>query len=237
MQSEQSGINQGQHSETDWAQVICAVAFDMDGLMVNTEDLYTIVSQIILKRRGREFTSDLKNAMMGLPAQQAFEKMIAWEQLDDSVETLAKETEEEFEAILSSRLELLPGVTELLDELDSHGLPRCVATSSTERFAERVLSTVGIRERFDFVITAEHVENGKPAPDIYIAAAKRMGVETTQMMVLEDSQHGCSAGIAAGACTVAVPGDHSREHDFTGVHAIANQLTDKLIYSIVSASR
>lgn len=201
--------------------------------MVNTEDLYTFVSQIILGRRNREFTSELKNAMMGLPAQQAFEKMIEWENLDDSVETLAKETEQEFSSILADRLELLPGVIELLDELDRLEFPRCVATSSTERFAENVLGTVGIRERFDFVITAEHVERGKPAPDIYQAAANRMGVSTSQMVVLEDSQHGCRAGITAGACTIAVPGDHSRDHDFTGVHAIANQLTDQQIYYVL----
>ena len=205
----------------------------MDGLMVNTEDLYTDVSQIILKRRNREFTPELKNSMMGLPAQQAFEKMIEWENLDDSVETLASETAEEFAAILPHRLKLLPGVVDLLARLDQIGLPRCVATSSTERFAESVLGIAGIRERFDFVITAEHVENGKPSPDIYHAAAERMGVIPKQMVVLEDSQHGCRAGISAGACTVAVPGDHSRDHDFTGAYAVANQLTDRLIFDLL----
>lgn len=220
--------------ETKWAHAIQAVAFDMDGLMVNTEDLYTDVSERILGRRGRTFSKDLKSSMMGLPPARAFEVMIEWEGLDDSVATLAAETEAEFNAILSTRLELLPGLQELLEELDIRQLPRCVATSSTEMFAEKVLGTAGVRHRVDFVITAEHVDNGKPAPDIYLAAADRMGVEVQQMLVLEDSHHGCCAGIAAGACTIAVPGDHSRDHDFSRAHCVADTLADRRIRKLLT---
>ncbi|MFK7737829.1 MAG: HAD family hydrolase [Pirellulaceae bacterium] len=212
-----------------WAHEIVAVAFDMDGLLVNTEDLYSQVGDIVLKRRGRRFTPELKNRMMGLPASEAFQAMIDHEKLTDSIATLADESEEIFDGLLESDLQVLPGVFELLEKLDSSGAPRCVATSSTPHFAKRVLTLIEAHDRFDFVITAQDVENGKPAPDIYLAAAERMGAPIESVLVLEDSHHGSQAGARSGACTIAVPGDHSRDHDFDHVFAIAESLKDPLI--------
>jgi HAD superfamily hydrolase (TIGR01509 family) len=217
-----------------WAQPIMAVAFDMDGLLVNTEELYTEVGQAILSRRGKEFTRELKNAMTGLPGPKAFELMISREQLTDSVEVLAKESAEIFAGILPTKVRVLPGVDFLLNLLDQHKIPRCVATSSSYRFAEEVLKRVQVFERFHFVLTAEDVQHGKPAPDIYQLAAERMNVATENMLVLEDSHHGARAGVASGACTIAVPGDHSESHDFHGVHFRANTLNDPYIARLLS---
>lgn len=209
-----------------WAHPIQAVAFDMDGLLINTEELYTQVGTTLLQRRGKVFTRELKNAMTGLPGPKAFAVMIEREQLTDSIEQLAGESYEIFGTILPTQLRLLPGVLELLESLEAKGRPKCVATSSTPSFSQRVLSQVGIYDRFDFVITASDVTHGKPFPDIYLAAASRMGVPSEQMMVLEDSHHGCRAGVDSGACTIAVPGPHSEDHDFTGAHYRARTLLD-----------
>ncbi len=221
---------------TDWAHQIRAVAFDMDGLMVNTEELYTVVCDIILQRRSRTFTRELKNAMMGLPGNQAWQMMIDSEKLADSVEDLDTEAKTAFETLLPQRLDVMPGLLDLLDLLERLELPRCVATSSTRYFANMVLTQVDVLSRLDFVITAEDVESGKPAPDIYLAAAERMGVSAEATLVLEDSHHGTRAGIRSGACTVAVPGEHSRDHDFSGVHRVATSLADPLIAELVERS-
>ncbi|MEM7479315.1 MAG: HAD-IA family hydrolase [Planctomycetota bacterium] len=212
-----------------WAHTIKAVAFDMDGLLVNTETLYTQVSDIILMRRGKRFSLELKRKMMGLKAAEAFRVMIDQENLTDSVDVLQRETKSEFEKILADQLCLLPGVHVLLDLLDAKGIPRCIATSSSSEFAARVLELTKIRSRFDFVVTAELVAQGKPAPDIYHLAAQRLEVEPNNMLVLEDSQHGCAAGVAAGACSIAVPGEHSLDHDFTGSFLVADSLDDPRI--------
>lgn len=219
-----------------WAHPIRAVAFDMDGLMVNTEDLYTEVGALLLSRRGRTFTPALKKKMMGLPGQQAFALMIEHEQLDDSVATLATESDELFLDILPHRLEVLPGLLSLLDALDDRNLPRCVATSSPHHFAREVLGTVNLLARIDFVVTAEDVVHGKPYPDIYLEAARRMAVSSEQMLVLEDSHHGARAGVASGACTIAVPGSHSQDHDFLGVHFRANTLADPCFQSLLTSA-
>lgn len=221
---------------TIWQQPISAVAFDMDGLMVNTEELYTIVGDTILQRRGSRFTPELKNRMMGLPGSVAWQVMIDAENLSDSIDSLAAESDEIFEDLLPSRLEVMPGLLELIDLLDKHSVPRSVATSSSRRFAKLVLQQVDTLHRMASVITADDVENGKPAPDIYLEAAKRMNTRPENMLVLEDSHTGSKAGVAAGACTIAVPSEHSRDHDFRHVAAIANTLADPMIATLVTGT-
>jgi pseudouridine 5'-phosphatase len=222
---------------TTWAHPIRAVAFDMDGLMVNTEELYSEVGDILLQRRGRQFTLQLKSAMMGLPGPQAFAVMIEREGLSDTAEVLALESDEIFIDLLPAKLRTLPGLEALLEQLDARALPRCIATSSPHHFARRVLEIIDMRHRFDFVITAQDVARGKPSPDIYLEAARRMGIAPQHMLVLEDSHHGSRAGLAAGACTVAVPGAHSHDHDFAGVHYRATSLSDVGIQSLLPASQ
>ena len=202
--------------------------------MVNTEELYYEVGQTILGRRGREYTDSLRRGMMGLPGPKAIELMIATEELTDSVPTLLSECDEVFAAMLPHRLRPLTGLLELLDALDANGIPRCVATSSTLRFAREVLAGISVLERVNFIITAEHVTHGKPHPDIYLGAASKLGVLPQELLVFEDSQHGSKAGVSAGACTVAIPGDHSRHHDFSEVHFIAESLADARIYQLLS---
>lgn len=218
----------------EWAQPIRAVALDMDGLMVNTEELYTVVGETLLARRGKAFTRGLKDAMMGLPGPAAFAIMIQHEQLSDTVEALAEESAQVFAGLLPDRLRLLPGLLELLQLLDDRQLPRCVATSSSHRFAAEVLQRTEVFHRVDFVITAEDVVHGKPAPDIYLGAAERMGVAAPEMLVLEDSHHGAAAGVAAGACTVAVPGEHSAHFDFSAAAYVARSLADPALQRLLS---
>lgn len=220
-----------------WRHPIRAVAFDMDGLLVNTEELYTQVGISILSKRGKRFKQELKNAMTGLPGPKAFQLMIEWEGLSDSVEELEAESATLFAQLLPTQLELLAGVEELLLELDRRGLPRCVATSSSHAFANRVLSSVGVIDRFAFIITADDVAHGKPHPDIYLSAADRMSVKSREMLVLEDSHNGCRAGIASGACTVAVPGPHSMQHDFSGTWLRARSLCDPAIIQLIERER
>jgi HAD superfamily hydrolase (TIGR01509 family) len=219
-----------------WPHSIAAVAFDMDGLLINSEELYFDVFDELLQRRGKRYTHQLRRSMMGLPAPQAFQVLIRDAQLADAVAELEEECDEIFSGVLPDRLATMPGVTELLAKIEQRGLPHCVVTSSRRSFAVDSLSAVGVLERFDFILTAEEVKRGKPYPDIYLAAAARMQVDPSRMLVLEDSQHGVRAAIAAGACTVAVPGDHSRDHDFTGVYRVANTLADPLIGELLVAS-
>jgi beta-phosphoglucomutase-like phosphatase (HAD superfamily) len=81
------------------------------------------------------------------------------------------------------------------------------------------------------MLTAEDVSRGKPHPEIYLTAARRLDVPPQRMLVLEDSENGCRAAAAAGAFAVAVPGDHSRQHDFTSAALVVDSLADPRLYA------
>jgi len=211
-----------------------AVAFDLDGLLVNTEELYQHVGTELLRRRGHSFEPDLLDAMMGRPQQVSLKIMIEWHGLTDTIEMLATETGEIFVSLLDTQLRTMPGAMELLDLLDARGIARGVATSSGPDFAHDVLGRMGIRDRFAFVLTSADVTHGKPHPEIYQTAARRLAVDPGVMLVLEDSQAGCKAAVAATAVAVAVPGGHSRRHDFTGARFVAETLADPRIEALLA---
>lgn len=212
---------------------IRAVTFDMDGLMFNTEDLYDIVGEKLLNRRGQSFTTGLKLAMMGLPGPKAFAVMKERCGLDDPVESLASECEELFADLLPSRIEMMPGLKELLELLESKAVPKGIATSSHARFADRALGKFDLKPRFEFVLTAESVTHGKPHPEVYLTAASRLGVEPAEMLVLEDSVHGSNAAIAAGAVTIAVPSTRVDPGLIGDVYAICGRLDDSKILDLI----
>ena len=213
---------------------IAAVAFDMDGLLLNTEDLYNEVGEILMQRRGKFYRDSVRKRMIGLPAPQAFGVLIEAESLAETWEELHDETLAIFEEILPTRLALMPGAKELLNLVEAIGLPRCVATSSSREFAVKALIQVGVLGHLDFVLTAADVPRGKPHPDIYQESARRMGVEVSSMLVLEDSPNGTKAGVSAGAYVVSVPNEHTDGGDFTGAQWIASSLRDERLSQILN---
>jgi HAD superfamily hydrolase (TIGR01509 family) len=207
-----------------------AVVFDLDGLMFNTEELYQQVGGELLRRRGKTFDAELLDQMMGRQPRIALQMMIDWHKLDATTTQLSEESEEIFAGILDSQLACMPGLVELLDALERHKIPKAVATSSGRRFVTDVLGRFELEPRFDFILTAEDVVEGKPHPEIYLAAAARFGSPPAQVLVLEDSENGCKAAVAAGTFAVAVPGGHSCRHNFAGVSMRVNTLADPRIY-------
>jgi HAD superfamily hydrolase (TIGR01509 family) len=214
-----------------------AVVFDLDGTLLNTEELYWEVGGQILARRGHTVTRELLDQMMGRPSRIALQIMIDWHQLDATVAQLQAETKEIFTTLLDTRLALMPGVLPLLDAAEAAGLPRAIATSSSRAFLDDVLRRLELKSRFDPTFTADDVTEGKPHPEIYLRTAERLNVLPQEMLVLEDSAHGCRAAIDAGAFTVAVPGEHSQAHNFDGVAFIAQGLTDARIYDALGIPR
>jgi len=207
-----------------------AAVFDLDGLMFNTEELYQEVGAELLRRRGREFTGPLLDAMMGRPSPVALQIMIDWHQLDATVPQLEAETDAMFPGILDARLQPMPGLMDLLAALEHAGIPKAVGTSSRRSFVVDVLARFNLEPRFEFLLTAEDVTHGKPAPEIYLTACERLGCPPARVMVLEDSENGCRAAVAAGTFAVAVPGYHSIRHSYDGARFIADTLQDPRIY-------
>lgn len=207
-----------------------AVTFDMDGLMFNSEDVYTDVGDAILVRRGKRFEKDLKDAMMGLPPKPSFDVMIEWHGLTDTPEELIEESHALFVEFMAGKLQPMPGLMELLDSLDRHGIPKGIATSSSHVVVDAILPQFDLKRRFSHILASEDITHGKPHPEIYLKSAERLGISPSDMLVLEDSHNGCKAAAAAGACVVAIPSEHSLDHDFSMARFVAKSLSDPRIY-------
>jgi HAD superfamily hydrolase (TIGR01509 family) len=132
-----------------------------------------------------------------------------------------------------------PGLRELLDYLDDHAIRKAVATSTSQVEAHATLRAGRISERFSTVVTGDQIEHGKPAPDIYLLAAHRLGVDPQHCVALEDSEAGILAAAAAGMYTIMVPDtkEPSAEvaayarHIFPTLHEARQLITERWLHS------
>lgn len=203
-----------------------AVVFDLDGLIANTEDLYEKAGELVLGRRGKTYDEELREQIMGRPVVDSIRIMIDCHSLPDTVEALIQECGQVLQDMMASSLAPMPGVLGLVDDLDAAQTPMAVATSATPDYADDVLTRLGLTKRFRFVLTAADISHGKPDPEIYLLAAKKLGLPPAEIVVLEDSANGVRSGVDSGAITVAVPNRHTAKHSFAGARLVANTLDD-----------
>ena len=213
---------------------ISAVVFDLDGLMLNTEDVFSESGRQLLARRGLEMTAEIHHAMLGRRPNEAFQAMKDLTGITDEIESLKEETRELFQEIAAGHLALMPGLLPLLDRIDYSGLPRAVATSSPRDYMTDMLGRFDLLDGFRVTLTAEDVTEGKPNPEIYLTAATRLDVEPARMLVLEDSEAGTRAAASAGAFTVSIPSVHTQAGDFSMASILAKQLDDDVVLQLVT---
>ncbi|MEZ6043598.1 MAG: HAD family phosphatase [Planctomycetaceae bacterium] len=216
---------------------IRAVVFDLDGLMLNTEDVFDLAGQQLLERRGMVMTTQVRDAMLGRRAHEAFAVMKEMTGVKDDIHALMMETKELFAAIAENRLAMMPGLPELLDLIESRNLPRAVATSSPRSYMTELLTRFNLLDRFHFTMTAEDVTHGKPHPEIYLAVAERLNVAPSEMLVLEDSETGTRAASAAGAIIVSVPNRHTAAGDFSMATLRVESLQDARLLSLLNGEK
>jgi pseudouridine 5'-phosphatase len=211
-----------------------AVAFDLDGLLIDSEPLFAEAARQLLAPRGLALEMDVWRALMGTPARQAILLFRQGHGLQESVDDLAEEYRRTLLDVLGEKpVPLLPGALELLDRIERQRLPHCIATSSSPAYVERVLSGHGILPRFDFVLTCDDVTEGKPHPEVYQKAAARFGVLPAEMLVLEDSINGLKAAKAAGARCVVVPHDLVAREELVGADAIVADLAAPVLQDLI----
>lgn len=191
------------------SEKITHVIFDMDGLLLDTEGYYTEVQTEILQRYGKDFTWELKAKMMGKKALEAAQVCVTELGLQDQLtaESFLAEREEALDKLFPQTA-LMPGAERLLRHLHAQGVPFCLATSSHQRHFQ--LKTTQHRQLFSLFqhcITGDQVKNGKPAPEIFLRAAKAFSppAEPGCCLVFEDAVAGVAAGKAAGMHVVMVP--------------------------------
>lgn len=186
--------------------MVRAVIFDMDGLMIDSEPVWWRSWEIALGRRGLPVPEDLFARMAGASPTRV--RAFMDELYDGSPDAIAAMDEhyEIAERILAEEgAPTKPGLLELLDWLGKQGIPCAVASSSRRRAVEGALSCAGVLGCFSAVCTGDDGLPSKPAPDIFLAAARALGVEPAAALVLEDSPTGIRAAHAGGIPCVMVP--------------------------------
>ena len=185
---------------------LSAVIFDNDGLLLDTETVWTRAEQDLFARRGLEFTLEHKHEVVGTSAQVAgaiFERQLG--EPGRAGEIVAELDELVFEE-LEKGIEPMPGAIELVASLRERATPIAIASNSPARFITRALELVGLDEAFAVQVSGHEVPAPKPAPDVYLAACEELGVAaSTDVVVLEDSPTGVASGIAAGLTVIGVP--------------------------------
>jgi HAD superfamily hydrolase (TIGR01509 family) len=205
-----------------------AVVFDNDGLLLDTESVWTRAEQDLFERRAVEFTAEHKRELVGTSAEIAggiLERRLgeprrAGELIEELNELVIVELERGVEAMVGAR--------ELLHALKARGTPIGLVSNSPLAFVQRSLEIVGFVDRFDVVLSAHEVAAPKPAPDPYLEACRRLGVEPGPSVVaLEDSPTGVAAARAAGLTVIGVPSVVGVE--LAEAHEIAESLLDAVV--------
>jgi HAD superfamily hydrolase (TIGR01509 family) len=210
-----------------------AVVFDMDGLMLNTEDVFDLAGRQLLARRGLEMTDIIRHSMLGRRPVDAFNALISHTGMTDRIEDLMHETKELFEEISENSLATMPGLHDVLELVELRNLPLAVATSSPRAYMTPLLERFDLLHRFNFTLTAEDVTHGKPHPEIYQLAARKLKVSPDRMLVLEDSETGTRAAHAAGAYIVSVPNRHTAIGDFSMSRLRIDSLLDQRLHDLL----
>jgi HAD superfamily hydrolase (TIGR01509 family) len=202
--------------------------------MIDTEPIFEESARRLLARRGQTPLPHVLQAMLGTPARQALQIFREHHFLHESVEELASECTQLFYEVLGQEpVPLMPGVTALLDRLERQGIPKAIATSSSARYVQRILSPHSLLHRFAFVLTCDDVRQGKPFPEIYEKAAAQLGHGAAEMVVLEDSPNGLRAAKAAGARCVIVPHARVPLDDLVGADAIVPSLESPQLFELL----
>lgn len=183
-----------------------AVVFDNDGLLLDTESVWTRAEQDLFERRGLEFTPADKLELVGTSAEIAggiLERRLgepgrAGELIEELNALVVAELEHGVEAMIGAR--------ELLERLRERGTPLALVSNSPLRFVRRSIELAGFEGRFDVVVSAHEVAAPKPAPDPYLEACRRLRVEPgPEVVALEDSPTGVAAARAAGLTVIGIP--------------------------------
>jgi len=181
-----------------------AVIFDMDGLLVDSEPVWDSARKWMADEAGKPWTSADHQAVMGVSTQEWADYMI------DRLE-LSLSAPEVVDAIIGRMVEMyaagvpyFPGAVDLVD-LVARDYRTALASGSHPTLIEAVTADAPMRGKFEVIVAADDVGAGKPAPDVYLAAAQRLGVDPADCVCIEDSGNGILAGVRAGMTVIAVP--------------------------------
>ncbi len=201
-----------------------AVIFDMDGLMIDSERVSIACWTQAAHELALPLADDFWLRFVGLGDRDC-ERLLLQHIDAGQVPALFARCHDLYEARTQEGLPLRPGILDLLQLLHDHGIARAVATSTRQPRASRKLAAAGLLPFFEVVVTSSDVAHPKPAPDIYLLAAQKLGKDPARCLALEDSPAGIRAAVGAGMTAIQVP---DLVHPDDDLRALGHRIVDSL---------
>jgi HAD superfamily hydrolase (TIGR01509 family) len=198
--------------------VIDAVVFDLDGLLLDSEQVWDEVREALTKERGGRWHDRAQSDMMGMSSTEWSRYMHNVLGLREPPEELNRLVVERMHDRYRERLPIVDGAVEAVRRLGGRW-PLGLASSSNRSLIDLALERMGVADLFRATVSSEEVERGKPAPDVYLEVAGRLGVRPENVVAIEDSANGIRSAKAAGMSVIAIPNPHFRPPDNVLVQA------------------
>ena len=187
--------------------MIEAVVFDLDGVLLDSEQLWDEAREQLARERGGRWHDQAQRDMMGMSSLEWSRYMHETIGLPEPPEEISREVVERLTALYRERLPAIPGAKEAVERLAAD-YKLGLASSSNRELIDLALELLGVAHLFAATVSSEEVAHGKPAPDVYLEAARRLGIEPARAAAVEDSQNGILAAKAAGMRVIAIPNRH-----------------------------
>jgi beta-phosphoglucomutase family hydrolase len=182
---------------------IQAVIFDMDGTLVDTTELEYKAWHRMMQEQGVEFTHEEYIKALGAKGSEIVKNHLDWE--EEAIQEILQNKERYFKELVAQHgLELIPGVKKVLQDIQQIPLKMALATGASRKKLEFVLEKLPIAQYFDAMITADDTQIGKPDPEVFLNAAKKLGVAPDSCIVMEDARNGAEAAKRGGMLCIAI---------------------------------
>lgn len=204
------------------------ILFDMDGVLVDSEPLFHKAVNMMVERCGAAPITEEENNryLLGTTVEETWVRVKELRDVPQTPAELLAGYNEVVKEVLRSDLAPRPGVRALIAEAERRGLPIAVASSSLREWVDLKLSVIGLTDAFPVKLGGDDIENGKPAPDIYIKAARLIGLEANECIAIEDSPIGLAAASSSGAYTICTLTDSTRHLDLSAADVIIENLEE-----------
>ncbi|MFJ4922993.1 HAD family hydrolase [Streptomyces sp. NPDC088725] len=185
---------------------IQAVIFDLDGTLVDSEPNYYEAGRRLLAHYGvQDFSWEHHSRFIGISTLETLEALRAEYAIDVPLETLLAEKNRLYLELVRASTEVFPEMRTFVEQLHGSGVPMAVASGSSGEAIDVALERTGLAAYFTTTVSAEEVPRGKPEPDVFLEAARRLGADPARCLVLEDAEPGVAAAHAAGMPCIAIP--------------------------------
>jgi HAD superfamily hydrolase (TIGR01509 family) len=184
--------------------VIEAVVFDLDGVLVDSEEAWNEAREQLVEERDGRWTDKAQKDMMGMSSTEWSRYMHEVLGVPEPPDEISAEVVRRLEQLYRERLPLIPGAVEAVERVAARW-PLGLASSSNRPLIDLALELSGLARFFRVTVSSEEVPHGKPAPDVYLEAARRLGSDPARCAAIEDSENGIRSAVAAGMRVIAIP--------------------------------